>query len=68
MHQIIEDYSNKNELELQVLSSMTSIYNLTEMAVNYWTKSIYPADQPMMDMNTTYFIADLNHHSVFSAH
>ena len=47
---------------------MTSIYNLTEMVVNYWTKSIYPAGQLMVDMNTTYFIVDLNHHSVFSAH
>ena len=47
---------------------MTSIYNLTEMAVNYWTKSIYPAGQLMVDMNTTYSIVDLNHHSVFSAH
>ena len=47
---------------------MTSIYNLTEMAVNYWAKSIYPAHQPMMDMNTTYFNVDLNNHCVFSAY
>ena len=40
---------------------MTSIHNLTEMAVNYWAKFIYPANQPMMDMNTTYFNVDLNH-------
>ena len=45
---------------------MTSIHNLTEMAVNYWAKFIYPANQPMMDMNTTYFNVDLNHQRPFS--